>query len=140
MTHLLSFYSTVQVVLLEREHCVFGAIDILAVVSSDHVRTIVLLPCHHLMLSATGDHRRDAVGGPGRCEAVCSGFSMLSCLQQSAVCCNSPSCTMLAAEPPSRAATDVPFEDEQANRYWLTPNGDRLGYDPNVRNVLCPFC
>ena len=44
---------------------------------------------------------------------------------------------MLAAEPASRAATDVPFEDEQANRYWLTPNGDRLGYDPNVRDGLC---
>lgn len=30
-------------------------------------------------------------------------------------------------------AADVPFEDDSANRYWLTPTGDKLGYDPNVR-------
>jgi hypothetical protein len=110
-------------------------LDILAVVSSEHVRNIALLSSH-LMLLFTGDNRRDAVGGPRRCEAACSAFSPFSRFEQPAVCCNSPSCITLAAEPASRAATDVPFEDEQANRYWLTPNGDRLGYDPNVRNVL----
>ena len=68
---------------------------------------------------------------------MCSALSPFSCLKQPAFCCKSPSCTMLAAEPALRAATDVPFEDEQANRYWLTPNGDRLGYDPNVRDGLC---
>ncbi len=34
---------------------------------------------------------------------------------------------------------DVPYEDEDANRYWLTPNGDRLGYDPNV-SLQVPSC
>jgi hypothetical protein len=63
--------------------------------------------------------------------AVCCGWL---------VCCNFVTCTMLAAEMVLPAPADVPFGDEQANRYWLTPNGDRLGYDPNVRNVLCPSC
>lgn len=55
--------------------------------------------------------------------------STISCVP---VCCDAIPCELKVAIV---AAADVPFEDEQANRYWLTPNGDRLGYDPNVSNV-----
>lgn len=32
----------------------------------------------------------------------------------------------------ARWGADVPFEDEKAGRYWLSPSGEHLGYDPNV--------
>ena len=94
-------------------------------------------PVITLLLSVTGDHRRDAVGGSRRCEAACSSYEHVNLFEPSAICRYSVSSVMMAAKLVLPAPTDVPFEDEQANRYWLTPNGDRLGYDPNVRDMLC---
>lgn len=94
MTHVMSIYCTAQVVLLEREHCVFGASSTFWRVSAVNMfEPSFCFPVMTFMLSVTGDHRRDAVGGPRRCEAVCSVLSPFSCLKQSAVGCDSPSCT-----------------------------------------------